>query len=470
MLFVEPRFILFFLFVLLFYWTIKTNLYRKIVLLIASYAFYSAWDYRFLSLIIISTVVNYISALKIYTSNNLRVRQYALFASLSVNLGLLFIFKYFNFFSQSLRAVMNQIGIEIGYNTLNIVLPVGISFFTFQIMSYTIDIYRKNIRARRNILDIAVFIAFFPQLVAGPIVRASEFLPQLDSVRRFAEVPVKASLFLFVIGYFKKAVISDNISPYIDVVFSSPERFSANTIYAAVLLYAAQIYCDFSGYSDMAIAVAGLLGYQLPINFSAPYFSTSVIDFWRRWHISLSTWLRDYLYIPLGGNRKSELNTYRNLMLTMLLGGLWHGASWNFVIWGGLHGVALSINRVIAKLYRHGENSGAFFKLIGCFFTLYWVCFTWIFFRSASLRDAFTMVRIWSFGDSMGIEEISYGYWGYAIPIVILTHWLFYRFDVLGWVESHVAWPFFWFFFGMLVAIVLSLTPMGYKPFVYFQF
>ena len=470
MLFTEPKFFIFFLVVAAIYWNITSNLYRKIVLLVASYAFYAAWDYRFLTLILLSTLVDYTAAIKIEKSGTQRRRGQWLLLSLVVNLGVLFVFKYFNFFSQSLMDLMNHLGIEVGYNTLNIVLPVGISFYTFQTLSYTIDVYRKQINARKSILDVAVFVAFFPQLVAGPIVRAVEFLPQLDSVRKLSSVPVKACLTLFMIGYIKKSGISDNIAPYIDLVFDNPGLYDASAVYAAVLLYAAQIYCDFSGYSDMAIATAGLLGFRLPLNFFAPYFAGNLTEFWRRWHISLSSWLRDYLYIPLGGNRSGNLMTYRNLMLTMILGGLWHGASWNFVIWGALHGGGLSVNRLYRKYSLHGKLLKSLLRLVSVVITFYVVCLAWIFFRASDISDSLFIARVWMFGGTSGSESIPYTPWIYLAPVIILIHWLFYKVDILSWIEEHAPWHAFSLVYGLLIAITISLVPVGYRPFIYFQF
>jgi alginate O-acetyltransferase complex protein AlgI len=470
MLFTEPRFFVFFLFVAILYWSIKSNLYRKIILLVASYAFYAAWDFRFLSLILLSTFVDYAAAIKIERAATQKHRTQWLGLSLAVNLGVLFIFKYFDFFSQSLSSLMNYLGVEVSYNTLNIILPVGISFYTFQTLSYTIDVYRKQINARYSILDIAVFVAFFPQLVAGPIVRAVEFLPQIDTLRHFSRVPVKACMVLFLIGYIKKAGISDNIAPYVDMVFGNPGLYDSAAIFSAVLLYATQIYCDFSGYSDMAIAIAGLLGFRLPLNFFAPYFSKNLTDFWRRWHISLSSWLRDYLYIPLGGNRSGELMTYRNLMTTMVLGGLWHGASWNFIVWGTLHGCGLSVNRIVQKFGSPGRLQGLYSNVISMTITFYFVCLAWIFFRAQDMGDALFLARVWLFGGAAGSETIPYEPWIYLAPIVILLHWLFYKIDVLSWLEEHAPWHIFSLAYGILFAFSIALIPVDYRPFIYFQF
>lgn len=470
MLFVEPRFFIFFFVVALIYWNLRSNRSRKFVLLVASYTFYAAWDYRFLSLILLSTLVDYAVALKIDKTVDPMRRKSWLLASLIVNLGVLGVFKYLNFFGESFAELMSAFGVEASYNTLNIILPVGISFYTFQTLSYTIDVYRKHINAKEELLDVAVFVAFFPQLVAGPIVRAVEFLPQLESVRRFSAIPVKACLTLFLIGFIKKAGISDNIAPYIDLVFSSPEQYNATAIYAAVLLYAAQIYCDFSGYSDMAIAVAGLLGYRLPLNFAAPYFSSNLAEFWRRWHITLSSWLRDYLYISIGGNRSGEVKTYRNLMITMLLGGLWHGASWNFIIWGALHGAALSIHRGFRAVHGHKTFSNFLVRLISGTLTFYWVCLAWIFFRAQNLNDALAIANVWVLGSSTGVKSLPYDDWVLLLLGALALHWVFSRIDVLDVVEKRMPWPIFAFSYGAALSLAIAFIPMGYRPFIYFQF
>jgi len=309
--------------------------------------------------------------------------------SLAANLGVLAFFKYYNCFAESAGQFLDWLGLPVSDWTLAIFLPYGISFYTFQSMSYSIDVYRRRLDPVRSFLDLATFIAFFPQLVAGPIVRATAFLPQLAAPRVWANVDVRDCLTLFFIGFVKKACISENVAPVVDQFFSSPGSYDVLATWIAVLFYAVQIYCDFSGYTDMAIASARLLGYELTLNFAFPYLAGSITDFWRRWHISLSTWLRDDLYIPLGGNRGSKLFTWRNLMLTMLLGGLWHGAAWTFVIWGGLHGLALILHR---EFSRYPGNAGAGFRRglawAGPVLCFLWVCVTWIFFRAQPLKDA----------------------------------------------------------------------------------
>ncbi|NNE09943.1 MAG: MBOAT family protein, partial [Gemmatimonadetes bacterium] len=349
MIFTEFRFLAFFAVVLAVHWALPRNRPRKVWLLLASYAFYAAWDWRFLSLILGSTVLDYFVGRRLdgaALSEGARKR----WVSLSVigNLGILSAFKYFHFFADSALALLEALGFHADPLTIRIILPVGISFYTFQTMSYSLDVYRRKMRATHDILDLALFVGFFPQLVAGPIVRAREFIPQLARRRARSDVRFRPYLLLFLAGFFKKACVSDNIVGVVDRYFADPASYDALSTWIAVLLYTIQIYCDFSGYSDIAIATAGFLGYTLCENFAFPYFSGSIQDLWRRWHISLSSWLRDYLYIPLGGSRGGKLFRYRNLMLTMLLGGLWHGAAWTFVIWGAIHGALLVGQRAMS--------------------------------------------------------------------------------------------------------------------------
>ncbi|GAB4546760.1 MAG: MBOAT family protein [Pleurocapsa sp.] len=352
--------------------------------------------------------------------------------------------------------------------TLNIVLPVGISFYTFQTMSYSLDVYFGKMPPEKKILNFAVFVSFFPQLVAGPIVRASTFLPQLKQARTFDLVKIRYLLLLFLIGYIKKACISDNIAPFVDSFFATPEDYTALSAWIGVLLYTIQIYCDFSGYSDMAIACAGFLGYELCLNFDFPYFSNSITEFWRRWHISLSTWLRDYLYIPLGGNRGSKLFTYRNLMLTMLLGGLWHGAGWNFVIWGGLHGIALIAHREWSKLSQNFSPLGAIFKLIAPLLTFYWVCFTWIFFRAADFTTALVIVKSFIFLDASGSEELN-KFLLLFILLLTIVHYAAYRRITINWWAKTPDWMFS-VLCGCIASLALFFTAPKYSSFIYFQF
>ena len=345
MLFVEFRFFWFFLAVFAVYWSLRENRTRKIWLLLCSYFFYACWNWKFLFLIMASSALDYLVGTMLARTEDPRARRGWLILSLCANLGTIAFFKYYNFFVTSAAALLAWLGLHPSLHTLNIIIPVGVSFYTFHSMSYTIDVYRGKLKPVSSILDLACFIGFFPQMVAGPIVRASAFLPQLQTIRRFADVDGRGALVLFLTGFIKKACIADAVAPFVDRYFDAPWNFTMASAWVAVLFYAIQIYCDFSGYTDMAIATAGLLGYQLPVNFRFPYFAKNISDFWHRWHISLSSWLRDYLYIPLGGNRGPAWFVYRNIMITMLLGGLWHGGAWTFVIWGGLHGLALIVHR-----------------------------------------------------------------------------------------------------------------------------
>ncbi|QCW99671.1 MBOAT family protein [Aggregatimonas sangjinii] len=387
MLFNSVAFLVFFVLVFTFYWSVPNKNVRtqNILLLVASYVFYGWWDWRFLSLIAFSTIVDYLLGISIANATNrIRAKRYLL-ASIFTNLGLLAIFKYFNFFIDSWVDLWRLFGYEMNVSTLNIILPVGISFYTFQTMSYSIDIYRKELKPTKNFIAFATFVSFFPQLVAGPIERASNLIPQLLSKRTWNHERLKNGLFQIAVGFFRKVVVADSIGSIIDGIYNVPEINNSSSILMAVLLYSFQIYFDFSGYSDIAIGTARLLGFDFKANFKLPYFSSSITEFWRRWHISLSTWLRDYLYIPLGGNRKGVLMQYRNLFLTMLLGGLWHGSSWNFVFWGTIHGVLLGLEKrfaLIPKNYNFLRNMAIFLL----------VSFIWIFFRSLSLSDAVLII------------------------------------------------------------------------------
>ncbi len=318
---------------------------QNVLLLVASYVFYGYWDWRFLGLLALSTVVDFFVGRALHRSADPRRRKLLLTVSVCTNLGILGFFKYFDFFADSLAALMGLLGLQPDPFTLGILLPVGISFYTFQTMSYTIDIYRGKLEPVDSISDFALFVAFFPQLVAGPIERASNLLPQIARPRRIGQDEVGAALWLILWGYFKKVVIADRMALIANPIFAEHAEFQGLELVVGLLAFTVQIYGDFSGYSDIARGVAKLMGFELMVNFKLPYLAINPSDFWLRWHVSLSSWLRDYLYIPLGGSRGGTLRTQRNLALTMLLGGLWHGAAWNFVIWGAYHGTLLAVYR-----------------------------------------------------------------------------------------------------------------------------
>jgi alginate O-acetyltransferase complex protein AlgI len=448
------------------YWGLSSNRNRKLLLLFASYAFYSAWDWRFLSLILLSTVVDYFVGLRLEATDSKQRRKLLLLLSLAVNLGMLGFFKYFNFFADGLQQLLSLVGLEADWNTLNIILPVGISFYTFQTLSYTIDVYRKELAAEKNFSNFALFVAFFPQLVAGPIVRAKDFLYQLSDSKRFSEIDFRWVGTLFMIGFIKKAVIADNLAIFVDAFYANPASFSSFDAWVAVCAYAAQIYCDFSGYTDMAIAVAGLLGYRLHPNFATPYVATDISDFWRRWHISLSTWLRDYLYIPLGGSRHGELNTYRNLMLTMLLGGLWHGASLNFVFWGGMHGLGLSIQRIWANSPRKVTLP----TWLASMLTLIFVILLWVPFRAANFDTSWqVLLLLFSFTPAQAAGETQAVALACGLIFMLVLHHCRNKKIFFSFWRNAPTWVYA-ISFGSVFALSLALRALDYQPFIYFQF
>jgi D-alanyl-lipoteichoic acid acyltransferase DltB (MBOAT superfamily) len=366
-----------------------------------SYLFYGYWDWRFCGLLALSTVIDYLAGIKIYESSQESLKKRFLFLSLISNLGILGFFKYFNFFIDSFESVFSSLfNSRLDFLHLNVVLPVGISFYTFQTLSYTIDIYKNQIKPTRNFIDFALFVSFFPQLVAGPIERAKNLLPQLSKEYFPSRIQIKQGVVLIIFGLFRKVMIGDTAGRYVDHIFEKPDIYFSDELLFALILFSIQIYADFSGYSSIARGVAKLLGIELMENFNQPYFSRNITEFWRRWHISLSHWLRDYLYIPLGGNRKGKIRTYLHLMITMLLGGLWHGASWNFVIWGGLHGLYLSIHKLFLKgkkisLGNIKRISPRF--IFSVLLTNVLVVFTWLFFRSQDFEETKLIIeKLWT--------------------------------------------------------------------------
>ena len=369
------------------------NRFRTPLLLAASYVFYGAWDWRFLGLLLISTVVDYSVGLRLEASDDERRRKLLLLTSVAVNLTILGFFKYADFFIDSAQELLESVGLEGGDAGLRFILPVGISFYTFQTMSYTFDVYRRRMPACHEPITFAVFVAFFPQLVAGPIERARHLLPQLGAVRAPPDGDrVRSALALIVLGLVKKVVLADQVAPYVNDVFDDPGQVGSLALVVGVVGFALQIYGDFSAYTDIARGSARLLSVDLIHNFRQPYLAPDITDFWRRWHISLSNWLRDYLYIPLGGNRGGRLRTYRNLMITMLLGGLWHGAGWTFVIWGGLHGLYLAAHRAWRPDAGGGTPRSWVTGVASTLGTFSLVCFAWVFFRAADLGEAFAVL------------------------------------------------------------------------------
>jgi len=479
MLFHTPEFLVFSLILVAVLALCHRDAPRKIVLLLASYVFYMWWNPAFILLIVFSTAVNYVASLAIGRNPSPVWRKTWLVLSLATSLGLLAFFKYFNFFEDNALAVLRVLGYDVSWAHLNITLPVGISFYTFQTLSYTIDVYRGRLPVCRSATDFALFVAFFPQLVAGPIVRAADFLPQLKRPAAFCFD--RTAFFLIARGLAKKVLIADNLAVLGDAVFSDVARWPSLVIWMAAVCFYVQIYCDFSGYSDIAIGVSRALGYHLPVNFNRPYFATSPTEFWRRWHISLSTWLRDYLYIPLGGNRHGTFCTGRNLMITMLLGGLWHGASWNFVLWGFLHGAALIVHRVWRSLWPAGESvEGGVWHvartLLAWAGLQYWILLTWLTFRLTDTADMLLALRKFVVFDlnfevqSIGVGKLA----AFSSLAILLAFFAAHGYSAWrGGLDNRLARTPLWI--SSPVCVLLGVLfyffwPLSGAPFLYFQF
>ncbi len=391
MIFNSLEFLVFITAFLLLYFSLKGRA-RLWLCLLGSYLFYGWWDWRFLGLIGLTTLMDYSLGILMERSTIERDRKRLIYFSVTINLLFLGFFKYFNFFADSFREMVLAFGLHPSDTTLSIILPIGISFYTFQSMSYTVDIYRREIEPERDLVRFAAFVSLFPQLVAGPIVRARDFLPQFKTDKPWDWDRFMSGLTRVLWGFFKKVAIADSLAPFVEQCFSAPTTLSSLHILIGIFFYSFQIYCDFSGYSDIAIGLARILGFTFIENFQTPYFSRSFTEFWTRWHISLSSWLRDYLYIPLGGSRGGKLRTYRNVMLTMLIGGLWHGASWTFLFWGFLHGSYQVVQRIIQPYARQFYKTLQLPVFLGRGLDMLIVylltCFAWIYFRSPTFAVA----------------------------------------------------------------------------------
>jgi D-alanyl-lipoteichoic acid acyltransferase DltB (MBOAT superfamily) len=446
----------------------KHNKLKNIYLTLFSIFFYYKSSGLYFILLIITAIVDYNLAKQIARTEIKQRRTLFLVLSLVVNIGMLIYFKYTNFFLGMLYDLANK-----PFDPLNIFLPVGISFFTFQSLSYTIDIYRRNIEPVKDISEFAFFVTFFPQMVAGPIVRASVFLPQVRKTPFVTNADFGKAIFLICIGLFKKAVISDYISlNFVDRIFDNPGLYTGLENLLGVYGYALQIYCDFSGYTDMAIGIALMMGYKLPINFDSPYQSASITEFWRRWHISLSSWLRDYLYISLGGNRKGKIRTYFNLMITMLLGGLWHGAALRFVIWGALHGIGLAFEKFINSVVSIPKNKLT--RILGVIITFHFVCFAWIYFRADNMAVVKSMLtQITTDFHPEILTDFIKGY-PYVLMLMLLGYILHF---IPSGIENQaqqlvIKSPFVLKVAYLLVVvfIVIQIKSSEIQPFIYFQF
>ena len=468
MIFTDLGFFLFFGLVFCVHWALPGNRGRKVWLLLASYAFYSLWDWRFLSLILVSTLVDFVVGRQLARTTARLSRRLWLSLSLGVNLSLLGVFKYLDFFLESTAELLELIGFEPHIQTLGLILPVGISFYTFQTLSYSLDIYFRRLEPADSLLDLATFVAFFPQLVAGPIVRASDFLPQLRARRNFPTKSVRALLVLFLVGFFKKACVSDNITTYVDALYAAPETFGFLTSWIGMILFSVQIYCDFSGYSDMAIACAGLLGYELRLNFDFPYLRSNIQEFWRTWHMSLSAWFRDYVYVPLGGNRGAPWFVNRNTLITMFVAGVWHGAGATFLVFGLGHGVALVVYREFRRARPQPAHPGNLMVFLGTVATFLFVTYIWVFFRAPDFGAALTVTR-----NILGLGSVDSTHVVYGPIAVILTLALLHAFSgrrvLAPYIERAPAWVFS-AGYGVAFPVMLSLMNGAVQPFIYFQF
>jgi alginate O-acetyltransferase complex protein AlgI len=471
MLFNTFPFLVFFAVVFTLYWSLRGGRARLVWLLVASIYFYASWNPWLITLILFSAAVDYATALLLERTQVPWRRRLLLFVSVGTNLGLLAYFKYANFFLDTVGSLQRLWGLPTRGTALNVILPLGISFYTFETISYVVDVYRGRTRAVRSLLDYALYIMFFPHLVAGPIVRPRDFLPQLRREKRFRWSRLQVGLRCFLVGLFKKAVLADHLAAVIDPVFAAPGSYGSSATWLAVLGYAAQIYCDFSGYSDMAIGLAHTLGFHLPANFHMPYFAGNIAEFWRRWHMSLSSWLRDYLFIPLGGSRGTKWQTCRNLLVTMLLGGLWHGANWTFVLWGFYHGMLLVLHRLLPSWAKPGWLVRPVLKPIAVATTFLSVCIGWVLFRSPSLAGAGTMLgRLVGTAPGLALDPLGAGTVIAILVLLLVCHVVATFVDLDRLLDGRLPAPALGTALAVLLLLILLLMPEDGKAFIYFQF
>jgi alginate O-acetyltransferase complex protein AlgI len=473
MLFCSQEYAIFFLLVFALYWATPWHRARVVLLLAASLYFYACWNRWLALLIAATTTLDYAVGLGLEGWKSERGRKALLALSLVGNLGMLAAFKYANFFLGSLETTLNACGLHAPMPLLSVILPVGISFYTFEAINYTVDVYRRRIKAERDLPSFLLFVTFFPHLVAGPIVRARDFLPQVRRPKRWSWSRAELGVGLFLVGLFKKLAIADRMALYADPVFHDPAAFGSHAAWIATIAYTIQIYCDFSGYTDMALGSAHLLGYKLAPNFRMPYLSANLAEFWRRWHISLSTWLRDYLFIPLGGSRGSSLATARNLLITMTLGGLWHGASWTFVVWGLLHGGLLIVHRGFRSIAQSRPGldrllttaGGTVLRVALTFLT---VAVLWVFFRATTFDAAARVLRrLFIPTDGPGPPLPTDAFWTLLL-VIATSHALA---PTIGRWLRHERLPAPTIGLGYAATLTLTLVlTTNYNMFIYFQF
>jgi alginate O-acetyltransferase complex protein AlgI len=474
MLFCSFHFLVFFAIVFCAYWAIPWQRARVWLLLAASFVFYATWNHWLASLIVATTTLDYFLARAIEASPSRAIRRLLLTINIALNLGMLCYFKYANFFLESLETALRSAGLETSMPVLSIMAPLGISFYTFEALNYMIDVYRGHVKAERSLPNFMLFILFFPHLLAGPIVRARDFLPQTGRPKHWNWLRMEVGVQYVLLGLIKKLAIADRMAAFVDPVYANVSAYSTGTLWVATFAYAVEIYCDFSGYSDLALGTAHLLGYRLCINFNLPYLAPNISEFWRRWHISLSSWLRDYLFIPLGGSRNGGWATCRNLLLTMALGGLWHGAAWSFVAWGVLHGMLLIVHRLFQGFCkRRTAVDGILQSIPGTVLrvtaTFLCVSIGWVFFRAGNFETAMNwLARLAVPHSGLGAPLPVVGFF-YTLPVVILGHWLG---TTRQWqsIVGRLPAPAIGVGYAMLLMIALLLSPSGGQTFIYFQF
>ena len=482
MLFNSIDFALFLPVVFVLYWFVFKNSlkYQNLLVVAASYVFYGWWDWRFLGLIIFSTVLDFFIGKSLAKTTHELNRKLLLYTSVAVNLGFLGIFKYFDFFVSNFIDAFSLFGVELSAGSLNIILPVGISFYTFQTLSYSIDVYRRKLKHTDDFIAFSAFVCFFPQLVAGPIERATNLLPQFLKARKFNYDQAADGMRQILWGLFKKVVVADNCAVFVNAIFDNPDPLSGSTLFMGAVLFAFQIYCDFSGYSDIAIGTSRLFNINLKQNFATPYFSRNIGEFWRRWHISLSTWFRDYLYIPLGGSQGGTWNKIRNVFLIFIVSGFWHGASWNFIVWGGLNALYF-LPLMLTKNNRNHLNTvaeGSLFptykEFLSIGLTFFLTVIAWVFFRADTLTEAVHYLNLMFSSSFFTVPS-------FITPkaFMLYTYILICLFIAVEWIQrdkkfglsiENLNRPFRWVIYTIVFGVIITFGQFGGAEFIYFQF
>lgn len=486
MLFNSINFLLFFVFVFFLYWYLQKEVkFQNILLFLSSYLFYSFWDWRFLFMLFFSTFLDFSLGIQLQNTDKLKKKKFLLFIGIFVNLFVLSLFKYYDFFAISFGEFLNHLGFKVNLQTLNLIIPVGISFYTFHGISYLIDIYNNKTIADKSFINYAVFVSFFPLLIAGPIERATHLLPQIQKKRVFSYSKGVDGLRQILWGLFKKNVIADNCSVLVDEIFNNSSELNGNILFLGAILFAFQIYGDFSGYTDIALGLARLLGFELMQNFSFPYFSRDIAEFWRKWHISLSSWFRDYVYIPLGGSKGGKFYIIRNVFIIFILSGFWHGASWTFIFWGFLNALyfipylLLSRNRKYLDVVAYNTILPNIKEILSILFTFFLTSIAWIFFRSTSIMQAFHFVKKIFFDLlDFSLYKVTLNYFRIHIGIIIVFYIFFFL--IIEWKGrrgkfalshyDHIKSSFVKYSFYIFIIFSIIIFSGNENQFIYFQF